>query len=1123
MMLDGKLLKALMLNPSYIWTDLIIHPGNKASGGSKKREYDRACRRYKCHELVIGLIMTNEPELFLGKLGIFVPENRINKLLDKIQDSCSSRDLKLCRNFFIKGLANGVKKEKWKLIIPSTSIILPRQKSPFTPDSFIPLKALSYLKDQFKLSIEEPTFYQNNSSYLHRVRKIKKFKESNSSQLHAGQIIFSAILNGGLLNKKWIDTLAEGIKNNVIVDNDLLWIDLEIVEKNKEDENSLFRRWFPDPLTSLLILRWKKIHGNHWPKCISHSNNNKSPIAILLEQYILSLEVTSKPTFNEFMKAVRTHLGLRIPQFLVNYAINYDIGLSLSPTAWTRLYSSSVLIKPEFKKNQSQNSEDKNFRAFKKIVHKLPNEFDDQLSILKNFKSLFKANNAVKTSTVMKKIEHFLNKKQKVSPILFALIDWSTEMLTSERLNGKKVVPNTVIRYLSAIAEPLLINATILNLTGTEIIDIDWLELYDATLEDKISQKDRRYKIGRINDFHYFLTQRYHCSSINIKYDGRVINSVNVNIVTPNEFTATRNYLLNDENLTDREKEIISIVMLLGYRCGLRANEALTIKISELHDGQNIDIIDSFKVSRPELIIKYNILGKLKSNQSIRRVPLVLLLTNELKELLDWKKKRIRELRTNSKAKISDEPLFCFQGDSSDVPKYHEIFPPILNALKLITRDPNVNFHHLRHSFINFLFLRLMSDEIEEILPSEWCYDIETNKNLLWKVKDSDNKSLKSSLMITTESKPSKKILYLISLLSGHIDPDVSIKSYLHLLDWAMGHSIRQIEQPLSIKAQVNLLNLTKEKLKAYRYRNELKSSTSSKALIAIEAPKAKYKHTNKQLIKMMPLQSVNLEPIVAKEKQHPSPFYLHNILTLVFTGKPKDLIAEEYEIQKGDLYKWVYCAEKLAQTKTSRNTLRFFKSTKKLINQSNYSKIRIIPGYSPTIPIKPKDRETALKIYKKLHELYKEDTKITQEGLNLFVNESSFEKMLITTRTNSKRKLYVEFLKKLVLKSQIRVDLEPNPINVNANTTEEQAHKNQMDYWRKELGLPKQNIILTNKSRKQATANPNGKITIWIANNGKLNNTRPINYIFRFALFMGMVSLNICGNRALNNKTLYP
>ena len=121
---------------------------------------------------------------------------------------------------------------------------------------------------------------------------------------------------------------------------------------------------------------------------------------------------------------------------------------------------------------------------------------------------------------------------------------------------------------------------------------------------------------------------------------------------------------------------------------------------------------------------------------------------------------------------------------------------------------------------------------------------------------------------------------------------------------------------------------------------------------------------------------------------------------------------------------------------------------------------------------------------------------------------------MFITTRTNEDRKLFVEFMRCLVTKNQIRVDLEPNPKKVNTTCNKEKVTKEQIKYWAKELGLPKQNIYIKNKLRTQATANPNGKITIWIASDGKPESTKPINYIVKFALFMGLVSLNICGNR---------
>lgn len=1088
---------------SQIWKDLIVSPGKKPSGGTKRREYNRAVIRYKSCQLTINLIQEKEPKLAKGKRNTKISEARINKLLNDIYESCPRDDIELCHNLFIKGLAQGKKKKNWDVAVPSPMTELHRPKSPFTPDSFIALKALSALKKEFNLSIEDPLFYQQQSPYLSRVQKLKRLSNTKYSHLLAGQIIFSSIVNGGLLSKHWIEKLGEGIKNDVIVDHDQLWIELKITESFEDDEQTIHRRWFPDPLTALLILRWKKIYGDEWPDNVSENLLTKKDHDLLLEQYTISLGFSNRPNTNELIRAATSYLGLRVPQFLVTYASKHDIGLSLPIDTWTRLYASCVLKKPK-KKRESPSPVETKACVFIKPDIKTSNVYGDQLAIIKKFNSVIGTTKGTS----------FLKDTNGICPILFTLLHWGTTLISDERLRRKKVRLKTMKKYVMAIAEPILIYAYILNLIDTDVTDIDWAELYDGVLEKRISLKKKKFMIGRINDFHFFLAQKYHCSSVNIKYDGRVFSNVNVNIVTPKEYQAVRTYLLNGKRQDSRIMRIQNIILSLGYRCGLRANEALNIKISELHDGQTIKFNESFKVDSPEILIKYNTHGKLKNRTSIRRVPLILLLADELKDLLSWKKSRIKELRIAGKTKIQDEPLFNLKSEDANTPKYHNIFPPILLALKEVTRDYDVNFHHLRHSFTNFLLLRLMSDDNDNLLPKEWYFDQTTKDHLLWKGMNKQKRaSLRSRLLVSTKSQPTRKLLYLVSLLSGHIDPNVTMNSYLHLLDWVLGHSLRERELPLSLNAQANLLSLTPKNLKAYRSRNKLKGKTTSLKLLAIESNKSKRRFSNKQLKKMAPLRPIQYKLPAPPEEKPPSPFYLHNIFALIYSGKDRSLVAEDYEVSKEELYKWVHCAKKLASIKTSCNKLRFFKKRKTSQKQSNKSLMRVIPGYSPTCPIKKSERILAVKIYNKVHDLYENDYELARQGFNLFLKHASFEKMLVTTRTDEKRKLFVEFMKKLVTTNQIRVDLEPNPIKINAVSNEKHTHEKQMKYWRKELGLPLQNITIKNKSRTQATAHPNGKITIWIASDGKPENTKPINYIFRFALFMGMVNLQHCGN----------
>ena len=104
------------------------------------------------------------------------------------------------------------------------------------------------------------------------------------------------------------------------------------------------RRWFPDALTELLLLRWQSDELGELPKFPVQTKALENYCNQLLRLFwtAVGLEVSDQCTASELIKMATTACALEIPPFLINYAQGKLRTSSLPVEAWFRFYRGMV-------------------------------------------------------------------------------------------------------------------------------------------------------------------------------------------------------------------------------------------------------------------------------------------------------------------------------------------------------------------------------------------------------------------------------------------------------------------------------------------------------------------------------------------------------------------------------------------------------------------------------------------------------------------------------------------------------------------------------------------------------------------------------------------------------------
>ncbi len=455
------------------------------------------------------------------------------------------------------------------------------------------------------------------------------------------------------------------------------------------------------------------------------------------------------------------------------------INLNPAPLKWSELFDASYQLV-----EKSQEKRDViNYPGFSKNLIK---ELQDTLKLIRN--------TAISTITILK--------TDASQPNAQRLLSWALSLLDDHSIRL-----NTISKYVGCIGRDWLM------LTIDEDIDqwegADFEEIYEQIIQSKVKDgrkisvlnkssefdgdafidrevdsnatdkqssqfnllKDsQKFTYGRLRAFHDY--QRLHFDAPYVYFPwGSNRQVVKANIISPRVYYAMKDYI-QSSNLEIVQKQLCLLVLALAYRTGMRINELIGIKVSDVADIYTDSL--GQKIELPKIIIRPNRYRRLKSSSAKRVIPIdSLLKIDELQQFIAfyYQQKRLKR-------------KYLFSQGSGDQPLPSVFFSNMMKIIwdsLLIIHD--LTFHSFRHTAISQLALVLSGSPLAQVMTD-------------YNTAHSD--AIVSAVLANNKE---KGMWFGLASLAGHLTPDTTFEYYIHtahlLAGWQMSQA--KLAMPITV------------------------------------------------------------------------------------------------------------------------------------------------------------------------------------------------------------------------------------------------------------------------------------------------------------------------------------
>ncbi|MCU4450529.1 MULTISPECIES: tyrosine-type recombinase/integrase [Acinetobacter] len=278
----------------------------------------------------------------------------------------------------------------------------------------------------------------------------------------------------------------------------------------------------------------------------------------------------------------------------------------------------------------------------------------------------------------------------------------------------------------------------------------------------------------RLQEFHHKQTLFFNAPTVDL--DSLIqVKICRTALISPHIFYHMLEQLENTQDISIQDKNIFKLIFILGFRVGLRINETLNIFVRDLFISEDAVI----------LTIRNNRNKNQKSYSAYRKIPLHhLLKADELHAFKTYSQNRKRLLKEQGKSVA--QPLFLKQ--SLEETHENEVNSLLKQLIQPVFGEHNFTYHSLRHSAFNHLYLILknstLADAFTDYSPHEQLrirYALLRNRN-------------------------TQQTWYALSHFAGHLTPETTCSSYLHLMHLAISYQLNQMHSPLPKEAYFNIL-----------------------------------------------------------------------------------------------------------------------------------------------------------------------------------------------------------------------------------------------------------------------------------------------------------------------------
>lgn len=754
----------------WVFTDV---PAKPDGGGADLRRWVRLREYQALENLVYNRLPGLAVGLQQGKPDLNVSEEAMESWLTTLEENLGGRGKQALRRFLGSGLRRGVAKLRWKVTIPRRLIQITEDACRLEADAGRLLGQYQVLRAAFLRSLTDSRL----------VGKCTQAGEGAATpedvrDWRAGQLLLGALMFGGLLHRPSLLALGQHFPSGLRHHGEWCWIEL-IPDQ---------RRWFPDPITELLLLRWQLDGLGRIPTSNEQRPMTQQATWRLMRQYIRA----SVPGRGRQWKSLQSVLAAAIANarshsesYLVEVAAGNHSAQSMPESAWWRWITQRPLRTEAGDHPESAPAGPGSGSETSKHASRKPGTLSDGAldlgTVLTDLRLLVSAprrkakqfpdgfrieadqQDRLRPVNTQQLTRYLNNNWQQLPSLGQALGAWCEHMLLHGTPRKRRPAARTVYTYYVTIAAILEPRFDGLDLTA---IDEPGYQLLYAEALECVSLQNYAYTAGRLIAFHDFLESAFGVPGVDwsdILIDDLPGIRVDANILTPTEYHIARRLLAEDSHSSERLRSLRVVVLLILYRFGVRVGEALQLRVCDVLDTNGI-------------LVRPNSYGNIKTECGIRHIPSGSRLDDQDQHLLiAWLRRRATETGPDVDP---DALLFA------DAERSHFSLPDrmvtarVLQALRLASGDSGLRLRHLRHNFATCQLLSTRLPSTGETgdggsptgLLSQWLrgnpIDAGTNAQPL-----------------ESGDLHGRRSLWMLSASLGHSVPATTLRHYTHSCD----------------------------------------------------------------------------------------------------------------------------------------------------------------------------------------------------------------------------------------------------------------------------------------------------------------------------------------------------
>lgn len=582
----------------------------------------------------------------------------------------------------------------------------------------------------------------------------------------------SALVFGGIANQQSLVALIRAAASTSTTRSDFgNRVELELLVSAGRGLPLEHRIWYSDIISSLLILRFAdqlQIEANAciYDAVLNQQKNNQQILSWIWTHLLRDFRVRAKmenivlKNLSQLIQILTVRYRRKLPPFVVSYMTRAIASTSLNSGRLAHIHGlvAPVTADPLVESNDEYEPGVQTEEA--------ESELDIEADRLRSrLRALFLGDNRKIIRANLLQFAHDCSDmpaKRTAECAAFLLNHksaWGRQLRISTIKEYTRLIANMLWGILDG-ADPKEISAG--KLAGH----------YSEILEEVSDRVALRQSLGRaLNEFHFFLLTKYKVEPVDFREYGLGISragSVDPNLITHIEATRIRDSIKSNASFPEEPRIVRAalVVFLLGQGGGTRRNETRYIRASDI-------IYEDRKVGRiAEILVRPWGPHEQKSRHAARRLNMTLFEPEEREIVEQWVRERLSTTNVDRNTLLFDwsmEPNgFAFS----------KIIAVVLSAMRAITGDPSIRFHHLRHTFCTKLLveLTLLSEHVVPLQDSQWP------SQLLG--ADPYQKSARARYqLLCGTSGATRKVLFAIAQALGHAGTDTSCTYYLHALD----------------------------------------------------------------------------------------------------------------------------------------------------------------------------------------------------------------------------------------------------------------------------------------------------------------------------------------------------